>query len=74
MDLFEMKNGNMTDNAPDSSKPGLRAIGVGDAVTDQYLSLETIFPGGCCVNFAAYAADLGASSAFMGVFGSLTLA
>lgn len=47
----------------------LKVIGLGDNVVDQYLSLETIFPGGCCLNFAVYASMLGKDSSYMGVFG-----
>ncbi len=47
----------------------LKVIGLGDNVVDQYLSLETIFPGGNTLNFAVYAAMQGADASYMGVFG-----
>ncbi len=47
----------------------LKVIGLGDNVVDQYLSLETIFPGGNTLNFAVYAAMQGIDSSYLGVFG-----
>ncbi|MBR0140172.1 MAG: hypothetical protein IJM17_07800 [Firmicutes bacterium] len=47
----------------------LKVIGLGDNVVDQYLSLETIFPGGNTLNFAVYAAMQRADASYLGVFG-----
>lgn len=47
----------------------LKVIGLGDNVVDQYLSLETIYPGGNTLNFAVYAAMQGADASYLGVFG-----
>ncbi len=47
----------------------VKVIGIGDNVCDQYVHLQTMFPGGQALNFAVYAKMLGISYAFMGVFG-----
>lgn len=47
----------------------MKVIGIGDNVCDQYVHLQTMFPGGQALNFAVYAKMLGVSSSFMGVFG-----
>ena len=48
----------------------IRVIGVGDNVVDKYMHTKTMYPGGNAFNFSAYASMLGASSSYMGVFGS----
>lgn len=47
-----------------------KVLGLGDQVVDQYVNLNVMYPGGNALNFAAFARQLGYSSAFMGVFGS----
>lgn len=47
----------------------MKVIGIGDNVCDKYLHLNMMFPGGQAMNFAVYATMLGASAAYMGVFG-----
>ena len=48
----------------------IRVIGVGDNVVDKYMHTKTMYPGGNAFNFSVYASMLGASSSYMGVFGS----
>ncbi len=48
----------------------LKVIGIGDNVVDNYIDIQTIFPGGNALNFSVYASMLGSDSAYMGVFGS----
>nr|WP_291543530.1 fructoselysine 6-kinase [Clostridium sp. Maddingley MBC34-26] len=48
----------------------VKVIGLGDNVVDKYEHIRTMYPGGNALNFAAYAKNLGASSAFLGAFGS----
>ena len=48
----------------------IRVIGVGDNVVDKYMHTKTMYPGGNAFKFSAYASMLGASSSYMGVFGS----
>ncbi len=48
----------------------IKTIGVGDNVTDFYTHINTIYPGGCSVNFSAYSRMLGNESAYLGVMGS----
>ena len=52
----------------------MRAIGIGDNVCDKYLHQQTMYPGGQALNFAVYAGMLGVPSAYLGVFGSDTVA
>ncbi len=48
----------------------VRVLGFGDNVVDKYLHIQTMYPGGNCVNFAVYASMLGVErSAYMGYFG-----
>jgi sugar/nucleoside kinase (ribokinase family) len=47
----------------------LRVLGVGDNVADHYLHSNIIYPGGNAFNFAVYAKMLGATAAYMGIFG-----
>jgi sugar/nucleoside kinase (ribokinase family) len=46
----------------------MRALGLGDNVADHYLRQATIYPGGCALNFAAFASMCGAQAGFLGVF------
>ena len=48
----------------------VRVIGVGDNVVDRYLDMDTMFPGGNAVNFAALARRYGFDSAYLGVVGA----
>ena len=48
----------------------MKVIGFGDNVVDKYVHINTIYPGGNCVNFAVNAKKLGVDSAYMGVFGN----
>jgi fructoselysine 6-kinase len=48
----------------------VRVIGVGDNVVDRYLDIDTMFPGGNAVNFAALARRYGFVSAYIGVVGA----
>ncbi len=51
-------------------KHNVKVLGFGDNVVDQYEHLKTMYPGGNCVNFCAYATMFGAEkSAYMGYFG-----
>lgn len=47
----------------------LKVLGLGDNVADFYTHINTIYPGGCSFNFAAYASMLGADSNYMGIIG-----
>lgn len=44
-----------------------KTLGLGDNVADHYLHINTIFPGGCSFNFAAYSSMLGNQSAYLGI-------
>ena len=46
----------------------MRALGIGDSVSDHYLHTQTIYPGGCAYNFSAFASMNGADTGFLGVF------
>ena len=48
----------------------MKVIGIGDNVMDMYLNKNVMYPGGQALNFSAYAARQGFSSAYMGVFGT----
>jgi len=48
----------------------LRVVGIGDNVCDIYVDSREMFPGGQALNFSVYAKKLGASTAYMGVFGN----
>ena len=48
----------------------VRVIGIGDNVVDRYLDMDTMFPGGNAVNFAALARRYGFDSAYIGVVGA----
>ena len=47
----------------------LKVLGIGDNVCDKYYPAMIMYPGGQAMNFSVYAKMLGASSAYMGVFG-----
>ena len=49
-----------------------RVIGIGDNVCDKYYPSKIMYPGGQAMNFSVYAKKMGADSAYMGVFGSLS--
>jgi fructoselysine 6-kinase len=49
---------------------GLRIVGIGDNVVDDYTHIRTMYPGGNALNVSVYASMLGCESAYMGVFGS----
>ena len=48
----------------------LKTLGLGDNVADYYVHTNTIYPGGCCFNFAAYSSMLGNKSAYLGIVGN----
>lgn len=53
------------------SRYNVKVLGFGDNVVDQYEHLKTMYPGGNCVNFCAYAMLSGVEkSAYMGYFGT----
>ena len=45
----------------------IKVIGVGDNVVDCYIHQNTMYPGGNCVNIAAFSRQLGHQSAYLGV-------
>lgn len=47
----------------------VKVLGLGDNVCDVYLHTGIMYPGGQALNFAVYAAQLGAQADYMGVFG-----
>lgn len=47
----------------------VKVLGLGDNVCDVYLHTGIMYPGGQALNFAVYAAQLGAQAEYMGVFG-----
>ena len=47
----------------------VNVLGLGDNVCDVYLHTGIMYPGGQALNFAVYAAHLGAQADYMGVFG-----
>jgi fructoselysine 6-kinase len=47
----------------------LRVLGFGDNVVDKYEHQRIMYPGGNSLNFAVFAKQLGADSAYMGIFG-----
>ncbi len=47
----------------------IKVIGIGDNVCDKYYPRRVMYPGGQALNFSVYAGMLGASSAYLGVFG-----
>ncbi|MBQ8647963.1 MAG: fructoselysine 6-kinase [Oscillospiraceae bacterium] len=47
----------------------VKVLGLGDNVCDVYLHTGVMYPGGQALNFAVYAASLGAQADYMGVFG-----
>lgn len=48
----------------------LKTLGIGDNVADFYTHINTIYPGGCSFNFAAYSSMLGNDSAYLGIVGN----
>lgn len=48
----------------------MRLLGAGDNVTDRYITMGKVFPGGNALNVAVFASRLGADASYMGVFGS----
>ncbi|OAN35299.1 PfkB family carbohydrate kinase [Microbacterium sp. H83] len=48
---------------------GLRVAGLGDNVVDRFVDRGVLYPGGNCVNFAVFAARLGAQASYVGVLG-----
>ncbi|MFT4221301.1 MAG: PfkB family carbohydrate kinase [Microbacterium sp.] len=48
----------------------MKLLGLGDNVIDRFIDRGIDYPGGNCVNFAVFAAELGVETAYMGVFGS----
>lgn len=53
------------------SKYNVSVLGFGDNVVDKYEHIQTMYPGGNCVNFAVYADMFGAKrSAYIGYFGN----
>lgn len=51
-----------------------RVIGIGDNVCDKYYPSKIMYPGGQAMNFSVYAKKLGADAAYMGVFGTDSVA
>lgn len=47
----------------------LRVLGLGDNVVDQYMHIQTMYPGGNALNFAVYAGMMGHAASYMGNFG-----
>ncbi len=49
----------------------IQVLGFGDNVVDKYEHIQTMYPGGNCVNFSVYAKQYGVKkSAYMGFFGN----
>lgn len=47
----------------------MRVVGYGDNVVDRYLNRNVRYPGGNCINFAAYARRMGIDAAYLGYWG-----
>jgi len=47
----------------------MKVIGYGDNVVDRYVNQNMMYPGGNCINFAAYARRMGIEAAYLGYFG-----
>lgn len=47
----------------------MKVIGYGDNVVDRYLNQNVRYPGGNCINFAAYARRMGIEAAYLGYWG-----
>ncbi|SDC92752.1 Sugar or nucleoside kinase, ribokinase family [Geodermatophilus telluris] len=62
----------MAATAQSATRP--RVVGFGDNVVDRFLDRRVSYPGGNSVNFAVFAAQLGAAAAYLGVFGTDALA
>ena len=48
----------------------MKVLGIGDNVVDDYIHIQTMFPGGNALNFSIYASMLGCDTAYLGIFGS----
>jgi fructoselysine 6-kinase len=48
----------------------VKVVGFGDNVVDRFLDRQMDYPGGNCVNFAAFATQLDSAAAYIGTFGS----
>lgn len=48
----------------------MKVLGIGDNVVDKYEYKKTMYPGGNALNFSVYAKQLGADSAYLGIFGT----
>ena len=44
----------------------MKVIGYGDNVVDRYLNQNVRYPGGNCINFAAYVRRMGIEAAYLG--------
>lgn len=47
----------------------MKVIGYGDNVVDRYINQNVRYPGGNCINFAAYARRMGIDTAYLGYWG-----
>lgn len=47
----------------------MKVIGYGDNVVDRYINQNVRYPGGNCINFAAYARRMGIEAAYLGYWG-----
>lgn len=61
--------------ASSPTKPGdrgrlVRVLGYGDNVIDRFIDRRIDYPGGNCVNFAVFSAQLGVQAGYLGSFGS----
>lgn len=52
----------------------MKVIGFGDNIIDRFVDRRILYPGGNALNFAVFASRLGASSEYLGVFGTDMLA
>lgn len=48
----------------------MKVIGYGDNVVDRYINQNVRYPGGNCINFAAYARRMGIDAAYLGYWGA----
>ena len=48
----------------------MRVLGYGDNVIDRFIDRRIDYPGGNCVNFAVFSAQLGVPAGYLGAFGS----
>lgn len=47
----------------------MKVVGYGDNVVDRYINQNIRYPGGNCINFAAYARRMGIDAAYLGYWG-----